>query len=77
LADQFNFFIKRVKNYNPIGRNQNEEESDNIAKELQEVLEDLKISLTHIDGDWYAPDKIKKFIDDKLTFPVGWKIIYT
>lgn len=33
-----NFLLKRVKKYNPTGRNQTEEESDEIYKQIMEIL---------------------------------------
>ena len=44
----YNYFIQRVKSYNPDGRFQNEEESDAIAK-------DLKLSLINSHVDYKGP----------------------
>lgn len=56
-----NYFIRRVKPYNPAGRNQTEEESDQIAVELQKALDDLGVEYTVVDGTaegslWIADD---------------------
>ena len=44
LYDQFdnvNFFVTRIKAYNPKGRNQTEEESDNLKYSLLKILNDV------------------------------------
>jgi nicotinamide riboside kinase len=57
VADQFrsmpgiNFLLKRVKPYNPSGRNQTEDESDQIGEEMQAMLDDLGISYEELPGD--------------------------
>ena len=35
-----NYFLNRVKEYNPNGRNQTEEESDEIAEGLLKIMDD-------------------------------------
>ena len=59
----FNYFIKRIKKYNPVGRNQTEEESDQIAVELKEMLNSYGMKYTELPGDLMSADKI---IDDVL-----------
>ena len=39
--DNINFFINRVKKYNPVGRNQTEEESDGLKYKLIKLLNDI------------------------------------
>ena len=61
LANKFNnlnYFIRRVKKYNPVGRNQTEEESNQIAIELKNMLKDYEIPYTEVDGDLLSADKI-------------------
>lgn len=49
--DGFNYFIRRVKPYNPAGRNQTEAESDEIANELAKNLFDLGVDFNPVDGN--------------------------
>ena len=48
--DNLTYLIKRVKPYNPAGRNQTQEESDALHVELEELLKDCKIEYTNIEG---------------------------
>ena len=52
------YFINRVKKYNPIGRFQNEEESDNKGKEIKDFLLNNQIPFFETDGDQTHYDKI-------------------
>ena len=49
--DNVNFFINRVKPYNPKGRNQTAEESDALSAEIKELYQRLNIPYTEITGD--------------------------
>ena len=49
--ENINYYINRVKPYNPKGRNQTEAESDALATPIKELLYKYKISFTEIDGD--------------------------
>ena len=53
-----NYIIRRVKPYNPIGRNQNEEQSDALAPELAILLEENHIECEIVDGCEEGYDKI-------------------
>ena len=53
-----NYYITRVKEYNPKGRFQNEEESDEIGKDIIDFLLKSGIDFTTIDGDTYGYDSI-------------------
>lgn len=61
IADQFkmmpsvNFLIERVKPYSPVGRNQTEEESSQIGREIKGLLERLEIGFWTLKGDENAP----------------------
>lgn len=46
-----NYFIKRVKPYNPKGRFQTEEESDNVSKELLTFLSDCGVKVNDVLGN--------------------------
>jgi tRNA uridine 5-carbamoylmethylation protein Kti12 len=58
--DNINFFIKRVKPYNPKGRNQNEAESDALVDVIKNVLTRFEIPHIDIVGDEDAPYEILK-----------------
>lgn len=49
--ENINFFINRTKPYNPKGRNQTAEESDNLSLEIKKLYERLGIEYTEITGD--------------------------
>jgi hypothetical protein len=49
--DNLNFFINRVKPYNPKGRNQTAAESDEISLQIKELYGKLNIPYTEINGD--------------------------
>lgn len=46
-----NFYVTRVKPYNPKGRNQTELESDGIATKLKNLYQELNIPYETINGD--------------------------
>lgn len=52
------YFIKRVKKYNPIGRNQTEEESDQISDELFTILKNQNIPVDMYEGSTEGYDQI-------------------
>ena len=63
--DNMNYVLNRVKPYNPIGRNQTEQESDDISKEIISMLEDNNINFEYKNGslDGYSAiytDVLKK-----------------
>ena len=49
--ENINYYINRVKPYNPKGRNQTEAESDALSTPIKELLRRYKISFTEINGD--------------------------
>ena len=63
-----NFYINRVKPYNPKGRNQTEEESDAIGPQILELYKTLGIPFEQVNGDdeGYQSiiDKIVNFIKE-------------
>jgi hypothetical protein len=56
--DNINYFLRRVKPYNQIGRNQTEDEATLISDKIQSILEREKIDFKGIDGGVYASDII-------------------
>jgi adenylate kinase family enzyme len=49
--ENINFFINRVKPYNPKGRNQTATESDQLGYKIKELYDRLHINYITIDGD--------------------------
>lgn len=56
--DNMNYVLNRVKPYNPIGRNQTEEESDEITKQIVSMLSDNDIAFQYKDGNSDGYDSI-------------------
>lgn len=52
------FFLNRVKKYNPNGRYQTEEESDKVSVELKNFLDENEIAYTEVDGNEAGSYKI-------------------
>lgn len=48
--NNLNYYIKRVKKYNSSGRNQTEEESDQIADKVLKMLNDREVKFTSVEG---------------------------
>jgi hypothetical protein len=57
-----NFFINRVKPYNPKGRNQTEAESNAISPKVKNLCETLGISYEFVNGD----DEGYQYIADRV-----------
>lgn len=55
-----NYLIKRIKPYNPIGRNQTESESDEIGRKIQTFLEERGIIYLEYGGEMKSYDWIVK-----------------
>ena len=53
-----NYFIHRVKAYNPKGRNQSEEESGAVHNEIKNLLDSTGTKYHNIDGNEAAAEKI-------------------
>ena len=49
--NNINFFLTRVKPYNPVGRNQTEEESDKLSNILYQLMEKYNIDYTKLQGN--------------------------
>lgn len=49
--DNMNYFLRRVKPYNPKGRNQTEEESDKLSTDIETMYNNLGIDYEVVDGD--------------------------
>ena len=64
------YYVKRVKKYNPIGRSQTEDESDEIGLKLQQMLDDYGIEYTVVPGRLESADviieQLRPFVKDKM-----------
>lgn len=63
-----NFYINRVKPYNPKGRNQTEEESDALGPKIKKLYSKLKIQYECVDGDdsgyKYIAAQVMSFLEE-------------
>jgi hypothetical protein len=64
--NNMNYFINRVKPYNPKGRNQTEEESNQVGVEMKAMLKDLGIFYFEVDGNEQAAQLIYDDIMKRL-----------
>ena len=67
--NNLNYFIRRIKKYNPVGRLQTEAESDEIAVKLRDAMDANGIKYTAIDGDLMSADIIVNDIMQLLGKP--------
>ena len=58
-----NFFVKRTKAYNPLGRNQTEDESNTIGEQMQSLLTRESVAYTIIDSDTPVESVMEKIIN--------------
>ena len=64
-----NVFIQRVKPYNPIGRFQTEQESDELSKDLLRFLEEYGVELETYPGSVAGYDELVKKVLELLKNP--------
>lgn len=64
--DNINFLIRRVKPYNPKGRNQSEEHSNQKHVEITKLLEDYNVPYWMVNGDKEGLDYITKIVLTKV-----------
>lgn len=62
----YNFLITRTKPYNPVGRNQTEEEATQIGKKIEDFLYNKGIIYLNYTGEQKSYDEIVKLILDAL-----------
>lgn len=64
------YYVKRVKKYNPIGRSQTEDESDEIGMKLKQMLDDYGIEYTEVPGRLESADviieQLRPYVKDKM-----------
>lgn len=64
--DNLNFFLKRVKPFNPAGRLQDEAKARSMDSDLQALLYTHQLPYTAMPADRDAPANILKFINARL-----------
>lgn len=62
-----NFFINRKKDYNPNGRNQTEEESNEASIKIKKMLNRLNIEYIEIDGNELGVENVFNHVINHLT----------
>ena len=62
----YTYFVKRVKAYNPVGRNETEAESDAYVSRIKELLDQHGVVSRSIDGDLLSTDIIVSEVRDWL-----------
>lgn len=61
-----NFFVERIKKYNPNGRMQTEEEAKAIDRELKSMLEKYNVEYENVYGDIEGYEEIVKKVKEML-----------
>lgn len=64
--DNLNYFLRRVKKYNPIGRLQTEAESNEYGIHIKDMMKSFDIKFREIDGDLMSADMIVQDVIEKL-----------
>ena len=62
--DNINILLTRVKKYDPVGRNQTEEEAKALDLAVKTFLDENEIPFFTVDADENAPKKVLDFIFD-------------
>lgn len=66
--DNMTYFLNRVKPYNPVGRFQTEEGSDELSGKIKGVLDSLHIHYKEVDGDVLGYDSIVSDVKKRIEF---------
>lgn len=64
--NSIDILLKRVKPYNPNGRNQTEDEAIEIDKTLKQMLTEQNVSFVEYDGNEIGYNKICNYILERL-----------
>ena len=64
--DNLNYFLKRVKKYNPVGRLQTEAESDQYGIKIKEMLRAYDVPFAEIEGDLMSADVVVQHVIERL-----------
>ena len=68
--DNMTYLVKRIKPYNPVGRNQTEQESDELHGVLASLLDEFKIKYSVIDGDESYYKQVTREVINRLKITV-------
>lgn len=69
--NNINFYVKRNKLYNPIGRSQNEKEAEEISQDIERILKEEKIDYTTIDSNTTVEKIYEIITTESPTFSPG------
>ena len=64
--DNLNYFLKRVKKYNPVGRLQSEAESDQYGVRIKEMLRSYGVEFKEIEGDLMSADIVVQHVIEHM-----------
>ena len=64
--DNLNYFVKRVKKYNPIGRLQTEAEADQYGIRIKEMMKAYNLPFVEVNGDLMSADIIVQHVIEHL-----------
>ena len=64
--DNLNYFVKRVKKYNPIGRLQTEAEADQYCIRIKEMMKAYNLPFAEVNGDLMSADIIVQHVIEHL-----------
>ena len=64
--DNMNYFLQRVKPFNPKGRLQNEEEARDLDREIEKMLMDYEIGYWGLEGNYSAVNHIVEVVLHKM-----------
>ena len=64
--DNLNYFLRRVKKYNPVGRLQTEAESDQYSIKIKEMFKAYGVPFTEIDGDLMSADIVVQHVIEHM-----------
>lgn len=65
--NNINYFINRVKPYNPKGRFQTEQESDDLSVKIKDTFKSIGCEMVEIDGDIEGYDRIVSDVLSELS----------
>lgn len=64
--DNMNYFLHRVKPYNPVGRFQTAEESDELSKKIKDTFASFGLEFVDVDGDLSGYSRIVADVKKRL-----------
>ena len=72
--ENVNFYVKRVKPYNPAGRLGDLKRGEEIDEKTLNMLKNEQVPFTIINGDWQGANKVIEIVLDKLNMKETYKI---